>query len=961
MDPRISNVPHSGDSAPQATERLLQALADQLGLDLQPYRRRVFGRGVIRRCQQLGISDLDAYARRIETDADEANRLADQLFIPPSPLFANAGLMQQLQQRFVELARGRHVPRLWVPVCGSGQEALAVAALLAETLEAAEASGDFRVFGSDPLASRVSEASTGKVEDLWLRSMPQRLSRRYVTRRAAGSFYSAALTAHCSFFQHDPSTEVPLVGLDGIISRNLLSFLEPAAQRRLLERFHRALRPGGVLLLGETISLATFPDLSPWQLIGPGLFQKVERTVATDDEWSDYRNAFALVSAPLALVDVQGRIDDVNAAFIEMTGQPRARLLGSRVARLIERDDRARVLSALADLEHESRSELRVRLDLTGAAVCPATLIVHRFGEPGQRRRIVEVELTQEVPLTDAVLPDMQTCSDALSEGVLVIESRGRIVSMNRAAERLTGWTRAEALGLQHEEVLQWQGLQRDFVWRQFQTTPPVQDSNVAQDVMLQSRDGHRVKLRIRTLMMPGAEGLTQVMLLMEDITEQTLLAEELEYRSSHDLVTGLLNRDEFERRLSVALGESRHDKIEYLLCYLDLDQFKIVNDTLGHYAGDELLRQVASQIRAVARPGDAVARLGGDEFGLLLQDMDEPRGRVLIETLLETLRNHRFQWGNRQHSISVSIGVTSVNAETETTARALADADAACYAAKDAGRDRAYWALAGDEEVRRRHGEMHMISEIAHALNESRLELHYEDVVDTEEPSRVVYRELLVRMRDSEGQMVPPSSFIVAAERYFLMPTLDRWIIQTALNMLSQLPPDGIIYAVNISGMSLSDETVLADVPNMVRESGIAPQRLCFEITETAAISHLSLVVHFMQEMTDLGCRFALDDFGAGMASFSYLKALPVHFLKIDGSFVRSMAASRVDRGMVEAINSIGHEMGLRTIAEHVEDQCLLETLREMGVDLAQGHFLGKDVPLTELLKAQTSGRAGD
>jgi len=208
---------------------------------------------------------------------------------------------------------------------------------------------------------------------------------------------------------------------------------------------------------------------------------------------------------------------------------------------------------------------------------------------------------------------------------------------------------------------------------------------------------------------------------------------------------------------------------------------------------------------------------------------------------------------------------------------------------------------------------------------------------------------------------MVPPSSFIVAAERYFLMPTLDRWIIQTALNMLSQLPPDGIIYAVNISGMSLSDETVLADVPNMVRESGIAPQRLCFEITETAAISHLSLVVHFMQEMTDLGCRFALDDFGAGMASFSYLKALPVHFLKIDGSFVRSMAASRVDRGMVEAINSIGHEMGLRTIAEHVEDQCLLETLREMGVDLAQGHFLGKDVPLTELLKAQTSGRAGD
>jgi diguanylate cyclase (GGDEF)-like protein len=432
-------------------------------------------------------------------------------------------------------------------------------------------------------------------------------------------------------------------------------------------------------------------------------------------------------------------------------------------------------------------------------------------------------------------------------------------------------------------------------------------------------------------------------------VTGQRRLAEQLAHEATHDKLTGLVNRHEFERRLQRALATANRQSPHALL-YLDVDQFKVVNDTCGHTAGDELLRQVSALLRAKVRARDTLARLGGDEFGVVLQHCPLGEAKRIAHTLREVIQNFRFGWLDKSFSLGVSIGLVAITSSDDTMELVLSAADSACYAAKERGRNRVHVYQLDDSEVVRRSGEMHWLPRIQRALEENRFCLYYQPIRPiSPDADRPAQREVLVRMIDEKGQVVPPGAFLPAAERYGQMLAIDRWVVSKSLSALAgPIAGSGSVsFAINISGQSAGAPQFLEFVTEEIDRHHIAPDRICFEITETAAVSELNHVLKFMEELKVRGCRFALDDFGTGLASFSYLKTLPVDYLKIDGCFVRDLVADKTDRAMVEAIHRIGHVMGLRTVAEWVQDSRTLHALANIGVDYAQGYALGRPRPM--------------
>jgi len=435
-------------------------------------------------------------------------------------------------------------------------------------------------------------------------------------------------------------------------------------------------------------------------------------------------------------------------------------------------------------------------------------------------------------------------------------------------------------------------------------------------------------------------------------------MADQLAYHASHDPLTGVLNRREFERCLGEALTRSKTQHQEHVLCLVDLDRFKLVNDTCGHAAGDSLLRQLTGLLQAQLRSGDSLARLGGDEFGILLESCPLDRGLALADTLREAVAQCRFSWEQHTFSVGASIGVVPITPFSGDLDEVVQAADAACYAAKDTGRNRVHLYQPDDRELTRRQGESHWAGRILAAIDQDRLELYCQPIVPvTDHGPTGEFVELLLRLRDEDGALIPPGSFLPAAERYDLLPAIDRWVVATALAALAGRYGGrgsvGDLYSINLSGASIGDETFLAFVRARLAEHRIPAKLICFELTETVAISDLAVAVEFIHELRALGCRFALDDFGSGLSSFAYLKNLPVDFLKIDGHFVRGIAHDSIDRAMVEAVNRIGHEIGLRTIAEFVESQAILDCLRELGVDYAQGYAIARPQPLADRLAA--------
>jgi diguanylate cyclase (GGDEF)-like protein/PAS domain S-box-containing protein len=431
----------------------------------------------------------------------------------------------------------------------------------------------------------------------------------------------------------------------------------------------------------------------------------------------------------------------------------------------------------------------------------------------------------------------------------------------------------------------------------------------------------------------------------------------QLSWQATHDTLTGLFNRQEFERRLGLALGTARETGRTHALCYLDLDQFKVVNDTCGHVAGDELLRQLARELSGQIRKTDTLARLGGDEFGLLISDCQLGDARTVAEAARNVVAGYQFSWECKSFAVGVSIGLVPVTGDCAGIESILSAADSACYAAKDQGRNRIHVYCEQDEELCLRHGEMQWVSRIQAALEEDRFELFYQNIVPVADNARgaAVHFELLLRMRDEQGALVPPGAFLPAAERYGLAVRLDRWVIDRILRTLEEsgdeLDELGIC-CINLSGQSLADEEFARFVIDRLRQQQARAKRICFEITETAAISNLTRAVRFIEALKAHGCLLALDDFGSGLSSFAYLKNLPVDFLKIDGMFVKDIVDDPIDHAMVKSINELGKQMGKRTIAEFVENDAILQRLRHIGVDYAQGYGIAVPRPLEELLR---------
>lgn len=431
---------------------------------------------------------------------------------------------------------------------------------------------------------------------------------------------------------------------------------------------------------------------------------------------------------------------------------------------------------------------------------------------------------------------------------------------------------------------------------------------------------------------------------------------ETIRHLAFHDALTGLANRHEFEARVKRAVENVRHGG-QHALLYVDLDQFKVINDTCGHTAGDELLRQLAVLLRQPIRDNDTLARLGGDEFGVLLARCSLEQAQAVAERMLQLIRDFRFIWAERTFNIGASIGLVMITDSAQTLTDLLRAADMACYAAKDKGRNRIHVYRPGDRELARRHGEMEWVARLNAALEQDRFELHHQRIIalaPSEAP--VTHREFLLRLKDAEQGLILPGAFIPAAERYNLMPQLDRWVLRHALARLARERAAGGqagMCFINLSGASVGDDDFFRDVSTQLSAQRVPPGMICFEITETAAIANLAGALDFIEQAKALGCRIALDDFGAGLSSFSYLKTIPADFVKIDGSFVKDMLHDPMDSAIVESIHRIARVAGLKTIAEFVESDAIRQRLVEIGVDYAQGYGIHRPAPLAPLLAA--------
>ena len=604
-------------------------------------------------------------------------------------------------------------------------------------------------------------------------------------------------------------------------------------------------------------------------------------------------------------------------------------------------------------------------------------LVTELEGEVGQRRD-AEVAANRARELAEAHARSAsqarefsQATLEAVVDAVIATDTEGRIEYINPVATSLTGVSGDDAIGRPIDEVVvlyDRSGEERenhlvDRCVHERRTTGERRIGRLAGPDEAADDDGRMRYVDYALVPMRDRGGaVVGAVLIFHDVTESQRMTERLRWQATHDSLTGLINRYEFENRLHRVLQSSPNDHGAGVLCYLDLDQFKLVNDTCGHVAGDELLRQLSYMLGDRLAGRGTLARLGGDEFGLLLHSCAIPAARVIAEDLREAIQQFRFVWTEHIFSIGVSIGVVAIDGESPNTEVLLSAADTACYMAKDQGRNRVQVYEADDEALQARHAEMHWVSEINRALEEDRLMLYCQDIVDAVTPEPVRHFEILLRMQADDGTIRQPGSFLPAAERYNLAPTIDQWVVRRALAWIAANDvPDDALYSINLSGRSLASDGFLDTVLGEMHRHAVSPRNLCFEVTETAAISNLASARTFMEALRARGCRFSLDDFGSGLSSFNYLQNLPVDFLKIDGAFVRDIHGNPVHQSIVRSMNDVGHALGMFTIAEFVENDEVIEVLRGIGVDFLQGYGYARPRPLESPGIAYGVSAAGD
>lgn len=540
----------------------------------------------------------------------------------------------------------------------------------------------------------------------------------------------------------------------------------------------------------------------------------------------------------------------------------------------------------------------------------------------------------------------------SIGDAVITTDTDGNIDYMNHIAEYLTGWKLDTATT---------QPVQTVFRILDQDTREPMHNvieaclnegTSISKSMTtLISNNGTERSIESSMSPITNRSGSVEgSVIVFHDETERRRMENIIHHQATHDSLTGLINRHQFNKELKEQIHHAITHDSKHIMCYLDLDRFKLVNDTCGHAAGDELLRQVSSRLHSIIRSGDILGRLGGDEFGLILKNCPADIAVEIAEKIIKSVSEFNFNWDGNNFSIGVSIGIVPITTQSESLTEVMKHADVACYTAKDQGRNRAYVYDQQDSELIHRHEELHWASRISEALENDRFRIHAQSIHPLGAGSgNKTHIEILTRMEDVNGNLIPPASFIPAAERYNLMAAVDQHIVRETFKFIAQYKNKDICYSINLSANSINDDNLAFFIKQCINEFKVKADHICFELTETAAITNLIKARKLVKELQAEGCKFALDDFGSGLSSFGYLKDLSVDYLKIDGSFVRDMVDNKIDHAMVAAINQIGHTMGIKTIAEFVENDAIIDKLFDLGVDFAQGYGISKPKPLNK------------
>jgi diguanylate cyclase (GGDEF)-like protein/PAS domain S-box-containing protein len=658
-----------------------------------------------------------------------------------------------------------------------------------------------------------------------------------------------------------------------------------------------------------------------------------------------------------------------NRQFAALVGVDRAELIGRKLGDLVPPEYAELVSENIRHRLAGDPAAERYEIEMVGlqgqvSRLEISTAVIDYEGGPALLVTGVEIIPTQTVQqlrlATDPTTPSgissqHMMAFDSLAEALITTDAEGRIGYMNPSAEHLTGATLHDATGKTLEQIVSLvdesdRRLLSDPVRQALSSGSSV---NLSRRALLMSRsNGSERSIELSASPMRNAtREVVGSVVLLHDVTELRGLARQMSYQATHDGLTGLINRREFERRLEEAIESGHRGESQHVLCYLDLDRFKVVNDTSGHLAGDSMLREVAKVLRDAVRDSDTVARLGGDEFAMLLIGCPLEKARQIADDVTRAVGDYRFVWKDKIFNIGVSVGLLELSRESGSLEEILAAADSACYVAKKQGSGRVAVYSAKDEALARHTGEIQWLQKLQSALKENRFHLYHQIIVpaygdDSSGPAM----EVLVRLQDEGGNDVPPSEFVRAAERYRLMGLVDRWVVQTTLSALGR----GAIpisakrsVAINISGQTLGDVQFLEFVVECLDSTGVTPSQVCFEITESAVVANLDHARRFVGVLHGMGCQFALDDFGSGVGSFSNLKNLQMDYLKIDGSFMRNLSRDSVNQAMVTAMIKLARTLNFKVIAEQVEDAAALETARRMGVDFVQGYAVGRPQPL--------------
>jgi diguanylate cyclase (GGDEF)-like protein/PAS domain S-box-containing protein len=652
-----------------------------------------------------------------------------------------------------------------------------------------------------------------------------------------------------------------------------------------------------------------------------------------------------------------------NRQFASFVGVDRIELVGRRLADLVPPEYAELVSDNIRKrLAGESAAE-RYEIDMIGLqgqmSRLEITSSVVDYEGPALLITGVEIIPTQSVRTlalaADGAAGPQALALTSLAEAIITTDKDGRITFMNPAAEQLTGSEATAAAGKLLEEIVSLvdetdRRLLSDPVHQALTSGAPV---NLSRRALLLSRtNGSERSIELSASPIRNADReLVGAVALLHDVTETRGLARQMSYQATHDALTGLVNRREFERRLEEAIESGHRGDGQHVLCYLDLDRFKLVNDTSGHLAGDSMLREVAKLLRDAVRDSDTVGRLGGDEFGTLLVGCPLEKARQIADDVTRAVGEYRFVWRDKIFNIGVSVGIVEISRESGTLEELLAAAATACYVAKKQGSGRVAVYSARDEALARHTGEIQWLQRLQAALKDNRFRLYTQVIVPAHGEDGGPAMEVLVRLQDETGHELAPAEFMRAAERYRLMGLVDRWVVQTTLAALGRgalSVPASRSVAINISGQTLGDLQFLEFVVECLDSTGVTPAQVCFEITENAVIANLDHARRFVGVLHGIGCQFALDDFGSGVGSFSNLKNLPLDYLKIDGSFMRNLARDTVNQAMVTAMIKLARTLNFKVIAEQVEDTAALEAVRRMGVDYMQGYAIGRPQPLS-------------